>query len=112
MEQKWYILKGQDKFGPYGMKEMKEKIFIGELGPDDMIWTAGLAGWARAGEIKAFFPGPEEEGKKKLKNLASKRGEEKKERDPVAEDRIGFYALIVILALGIIIVGLYNKFFT
>ncbi len=101
------------KSGPHTMKEMREKVFIGELAPEDMIWTAGMAGWAPAKEIKAFFPGPKDAGNNNAKNPAVRQGGGGKEgKDPKAEEKIGFYALIAILAAGVIIVGLYHRFFT
>ncbi len=41
--------------GPFGIDMLKQMVG-GALTPDSMVWSAGMAGWARAGDVDALKP--------------------------------------------------------
>ncbi len=47
--------------GPYNMGQVRQMISGGQLTPQTLVWTAGLAGWMPAGQVPAlhaFFAAP------------------------------------------------------
>ncbi len=47
--------------GPYNMGQVRQMISGGQLTPQTLVWTAGLAGWMPAGQVpalQAFFAAP------------------------------------------------------
>ncbi|GAB4093536.1 DUF4339 domain-containing protein [Flaviaesturariibacter terrae] len=50
----YYVHNGQAQAGPYSIDELKAK----SIGPDTQVWTEGMSGWQRAGdvdELKVLF---------------------------------------------------------
>lgn len=53
-EYKWYILRGENKFGPFEYGAMLAMIQKGELFDYNYIWCAGMENWAMLGEVEEF----------------------------------------------------------
>jgi hypothetical protein len=50
----FYALNGQQT-GPVPVRELKELIRSGKIGPQDLVWKAGTAGWEPAGQVQGLF---------------------------------------------------------
>ncbi len=48
-------LNGQQA-GPFTMEQMQAGLAAGQMQPTDMVWTAGMAGWAPANTVPALAP--------------------------------------------------------
>jgi membrane protease subunit (stomatin/prohibitin family) len=48
-------LNGQQA-GPFTMDQMRAGLTAGQMQPTDMVWTAGMAGWAPANTVPALAP--------------------------------------------------------
>jgi hypothetical protein len=46
----FYASEGQQK-GPFPETQLRDLIVRGTVGPDTLVWTEGMAGWQKAGEI-------------------------------------------------------------
>lgn len=53
-ESKWYILRGENKYGPFEYTTMINMIQKGELFDYNYIWSPHLEGWQPLGEIEEF----------------------------------------------------------
>lgn len=53
-ESKWYILRGENKFGPFEFTTMISMIQKGELFDYNYIWSPHLEGWQPLGEVEEF----------------------------------------------------------
>jgi len=53
-ESKWYILRGENKFGPFEYGAMLAMIQKGELFDYNYIWATGMENWAMLGEVEEF----------------------------------------------------------
>jgi hypothetical protein len=53
-ESKWFILRGENKFGPFEYPTMISMIQNGELFDYNYIWSAHLEGWMPLGEVPEF----------------------------------------------------------
>lgn len=53
-ESKWFILRGENKFGPFEYPSMLSMIQNGELFDYNYIWSAHLEGWMPLGEVPEF----------------------------------------------------------
>lgn len=53
-ESKWFILRGENKFGPFEYPSMLSMIQNGELFDYNYIWAAHLEGWMPLGEVPEF----------------------------------------------------------
>lgn len=53
-ESRWYILRGENKFGPFEYGAMLSMIQKGELFDYNYIWTEGMDNWVMLGEVDAF----------------------------------------------------------
>jgi len=47
----FYASEGQQK-GPFPETQLRDLIVRGTVGPDTLVWTEGMAGWQKAGEIR------------------------------------------------------------
>ncbi len=57
----WFCAVGGQRFGPVSEDVLRDWLGSGRVGPDDNIWTEGMAQWARPGdvpEIAGAMPGP------------------------------------------------------
>ena len=56
MADSWYYLQEGQKVGPDELPKLQELIATGKLGPDDVVWTKGMANWAAASTVTELFP--------------------------------------------------------
>jgi hypothetical protein len=52
----WFVLKGENRFGPFAYTDLVKMLQQKVLFPFDFIWHAGLAGWKRVVELEDFKP--------------------------------------------------------
>ena len=50
----WYYVRQGDRFGPVSEQALLELLRQGTVRPDDLVWTDGMADWARADTIPEF----------------------------------------------------------
>lgn len=50
----WYVLKGENRFGPFTYTDLVKMLQQKVIFPFDFIWHSGLSEWQRAVEIKDF----------------------------------------------------------
>ncbi len=53
-ESKWYILRGENKYGPFEFQTMIAMIQKGELFDYNYIWSPQMEGWQPLGEVEEF----------------------------------------------------------
>jgi hypothetical protein len=51
----WHYLRGGQQQGPVPEPRLLEMIRTGQVGPADLVWKQGLAGWVPAGSIATLF---------------------------------------------------------
>jgi hypothetical protein len=51
----WYYAQNNQQQGPAPLEKLKEMASAGQLRPEDLIWTAGMAQWAAAGTVEEIF---------------------------------------------------------
>jgi hypothetical protein len=51
----FYASEGQQK-GPFPESQLRDLIVRGTVGPDTLVWTEGMSGWQKAGEIPGLIP--------------------------------------------------------
>jgi hypothetical protein len=57
MDRSWfYAAQGQQQ-GPFPEAQLRSLIARGAVTPDTLVWTDGMAGWQRAGDIPGLAPG-------------------------------------------------------
>lgn len=47
----WFYAKNGSQQGPLSTDEIKSRIAMGEVGPDDLAWCEGMADWTPVGQI-------------------------------------------------------------
>ncbi len=47
----WHVAENRQSVGPYTAIEMVAAIAAGRVRRDTLVWTGGMTGWARAGEV-------------------------------------------------------------
>lgn len=50
----WFVLKGENKFGPFSYTDVVKMLQQKVVFPFDFIWHAGLEGWKRVAELNDF----------------------------------------------------------
>lgn len=63
----WYILKGDNRFGPFSYLDVVRMLQQKAVFPFDMIWNESMTGWKRLAEITQFQP-------EAIRNLYSQSG--------------------------------------
>ncbi|OYZ16054.1 MAG: hypothetical protein B7Y39_16195 [Bdellovibrio sp. 28-41-41] len=53
-ESKWYILRSENKYGPFEVSTMINMIQKGELFDYNYVWSPHLEGWQPLGEVEEF----------------------------------------------------------
>ena len=53
-ESKWYILRGENKFGPFEFTTMINMIQNSELFDYNYVWASHMEGWQPMGEVEEF----------------------------------------------------------
>lgn len=54
----WYYAVGGQRRGPVAFADLQEKISTGEITPDTLVWSQGLADWVPATHIAELFGAP------------------------------------------------------
>jgi len=47
----WYIVVNGERRGPFDMNQMIGGIGSGEVAPDTLVWSSGMAGWSPASQV-------------------------------------------------------------
>jgi hypothetical protein len=53
----WFYASSGQQQGPYPEAQLRDLITRGTVGADTLVWTEGMSGWQRAGEIPGLVPG-------------------------------------------------------
>lgn len=53
----WYVLVNGQQVGPISLEELRQRIAGGTVNAESMVWTQGMAQWAKAGTVGALFGG-------------------------------------------------------
>ncbi|MCC6418275.1 MAG: DUF4339 domain-containing protein [Gemmataceae bacterium] len=56
MADEWYYAKNGQQLGPVSRDELKQYTSAGQLRPNDLVWTEGMANWAPAQTVPGLFP--------------------------------------------------------
>lgn len=54
--QEWYVLKGENKYGPFTYLELVKMLQDKSLFEHDFVWYKGMQHWQRIAELKDFHP--------------------------------------------------------
>jgi hypothetical protein len=54
----WFYASNGQQQGPYPDIQLRDLIARGTVTADTLLWSEGMAGWQRAGEIPGLFSGP------------------------------------------------------
>jgi hypothetical protein len=54
-DQKWYISRGEEQYGPYTEEDMISFARQGNLDPEDLVWSEDTGDWVRADSVSIFF---------------------------------------------------------
>jgi len=52
----WFVLKGENRFGPFNYTDLVKMLQQKVVFPFDFIWHAGLSNWQRLAELEDFKP--------------------------------------------------------
>ena len=53
----WFFASGETQQGPYSEAQLREFFARGAVRADTFVWTEGMSGWQRAGEIPGLLAG-------------------------------------------------------
>ena len=53
----WFYASNGQQQGPFPEAQLRDLITRGTVRPDTLVWTDGMSGWQRAGEIPGLVPG-------------------------------------------------------
>src|ERR1700694_591837 len=53
----WFFASQGQQQGPYPEAELREFIASGTVGADTLVWSEGMAGWQKAGDIPGLLAG-------------------------------------------------------
>lgn len=53
----WFYASNGQQQGPFPEAQLRDLITRGMVRPDTLVWTEGMSGWQRAGEIPGLVPG-------------------------------------------------------
>ncbi len=56
MSKKWYLYKNKEQKGPFTWEELQAQAGEGSITASDMIWSEGMEGWAKAGQVEDLLP--------------------------------------------------------
>lgn len=54
----WYYMRGQERMGPYSQVQIQAMYQQGEIADNTYVWTAGMANWATAGQVREHLAAP------------------------------------------------------
>jgi hypothetical protein len=52
----WFYASNGQQQGPFPEAQLRDLIIRGTVGADTLVWTEGMAGWQRAGDIPGLLP--------------------------------------------------------
>lgn len=55
-EKEWFVLKGENKYGPFTFVEVVKMLQEKSLYEYDFVWNSAMTSWSRIAEIKDFHP--------------------------------------------------------
>lgn len=55
-EDLWFVLKGQERFGPYSPQEILGLVGSQKLSPQDFVWNNAMEGWKPLGQVPQLSP--------------------------------------------------------
>jgi GYF domain 2 len=58
MDRSWFYASQGQQQGPFPEVQLRSLIARGAVTPDTLVWTDGMAGWQRAGDIPGLASGP------------------------------------------------------
>lgn len=53
-ETQWHYVQGNAQAGPVSEAELKQLLAVGQITPQTMVWSAGMAGWSPAAAVPAL----------------------------------------------------------
>src|SRR5258707_11102947 len=53
----WFYASSGQQQGPYPEAQLRDLITRGMVSADTLVWTEGMSGWQRAGDIPGLVPG-------------------------------------------------------
>jgi hypothetical protein len=53
-QQVFHVMVGGAQQGPFGIAQLQQMAQMGQVMPDTMVWTAGMAAWATAGTVPSL----------------------------------------------------------
>ena len=53
----WFYASNGQQQGPFPEAQLRDLITRGTVRPDTLVWSEGMSGWQRAGEIPGLMPG-------------------------------------------------------
>jgi uncharacterized membrane protein len=56
MSKKWYLYKNKEQKGPFTWEELEAQAGEGSITASDMIWSEGMEGWTKAGQVEDLLP--------------------------------------------------------
>ena len=56
-DRSWFYASEGQQQGPYPEAQLRDLITRGTVRADTLVWTEGMAGWQRAGEIPGLMSG-------------------------------------------------------
>jgi hypothetical protein len=56
-DRSWFYASEGQQLGPYPEAQLRDFIARGSVRPDTLVWTEGMAGWQKAGEIPGLVTG-------------------------------------------------------
>jgi uncharacterized membrane protein len=56
MSNYWYLYQNQQQSGPYSWEQLHHYASTGAINRMDLVWSEGMAEWARADQIPRLFP--------------------------------------------------------
>lgn len=52
----WFFAEGDKQLGPYPENQLRDFIAAGKITATTFVWTEGMSGWQRAGDIPGLIP--------------------------------------------------------
>lgn len=56
MSDEWHLLQDGQQYGPYTGEQLLEFVQEGRIVRESMLWTEGMAEWAKASDVQGLFP--------------------------------------------------------
>jgi hypothetical protein len=54
----YFIKRGEEKFGPYSLSDLQLHVQSGNIAPDDLAQSEGMADWAPVAQVLGTIPAP------------------------------------------------------